>query len=575
MQKTTLGKFKKWAMRPGLTYSIWTILIGTATTLRGLWSWPDVTWLSALWDIRSIDSFMNLDFAAVAWFQVGGGQITNGYRWFQYLNASVFGLNSQVEIIVYGILLIFVCLAIGRSIRAAVGPEHSSANWSFFVPPVLFSLVGGWPRGMELGTFSGLALAVIALIYISKISSFPRVLALAFGLGLVEHFVFMGGYALGLTLGTLMILFVYRKNHHLRARLSALALGFGASSGLQSLTLFQARNPEVDSSLGSLLNQIAIDPFFALKFVSNGPASSLITLQSLERFDARVTPYLTLAVSVLVVSFSYLVVKGAKSNLMEATKIAPLILIAYSVSNFVMLLLFRPNSEFQLLNTWYSLHGKIGLVGVIWLGAISLGRETKRVRAGIYSVGVILSIIFVAANVYQFQRNVSEREYFKEIAIYTLFPKENPYSGPVTPLQLSERDSKEAIRILKDHNLGVFRSTERTLSEVSDGNPYVFTGNAWADGWVGPKFEVKLLSECKNPKITLTKHPMLGEGKLTVSGAGRVQEYRFDESSLSLNLGLFSRTNEVSFSSGSYINEFKVGVGVDDRDLFAKANLSC
>ena len=336
---------------------------------------------------------------------------------------------------------------------------------------------------------------------------------------------------------------------------------------------------------------MGLDAFFPLQYILSGQAGGLISNTSLERFEAF-RQVLRLGVGTGVIGLACLAVYGAYRTVWNKATV-PLLLICYPVGIELMLLVSRNTTVDFAQSTWYSLHFKVQLLGVIWLGVlmlsalperswkISLQGTSTRVAAAVgLTLSVVLVALLVAANVVQFERQPYEREYFQRIALATADPSLiTTDANGLTPLLVDRASTERAIAIMRRHRLGVFRSAAGRAHEAGGESrpPFVFSGDHYPDGWVGPSF-LLTLNRLKCRRFTLTLDPSAAWGSNTVRvrpNFGRLIVRKLDKSAVAIRLRPVGARPSVAVRFDSSWVPAELGLNGDMRDLSARAAVSC
>ena len=355
-------------------YTSVSVALAIFLIIRGYWAAPAAPWQTNFWFINDIDRLLSGKLSEVTWFTWGGGHATNGYRWFEYLNAMLFKFDPRVEIAVYSLIVLVISLSVGHMVlRISQDFTILAISSLLMIPFVLFSFSGSWPRGMELGTFAGLAILSWFFLQLTRDKK-PivwRDSALSSITAFTLFFVFMGGYTLGVTFSLFAISIIFYKNPDFdRFRIATIA--FVAVSALFAFSLRLANSGEETQGISKLAIQQAENPFFITIFLGSGPAAGLVTVQTLERFNVGLTSNIIAIITFVILIYLVFVFSRISKMKSKIRFVGPLLLIGYGFGTMFMLLLFRPYDQFQLLNPWYALHFKILIAGLLALTAIML-----------------------------------------------------------------------------------------------------------------------------------------------------------------------------------------------------------
>ncbi|MHB1172816.1 MAG: hypothetical protein ACYCZY_10070 [Lacisediminihabitans sp.] len=568
-------------------YVIFTTAICLAAGLRLWWSWPDAAWLSNFWFIGDVDRLLNGDLSHVTWFSVGDQWALNGYRWFEYINASFFGFDARIENVCYYLIILALALLVGLRILNRLSRDHGI--WPrltvFLIPLVLASMSGAGSRGMELGTFTAVVFVVaLFLLLDSPIGNraFLVIVVTAVPIGI---FVFVGGYVSGptLALAAVWILQFWRPTltPALRRRLTILTANFVAWTVVYFLLLRLLSPNTGTSEVSNFLTTVSRDPLIPFKYLFWGPAAGLFTSQTVDALDGPGV-WITAGVSVLVILLTgFSVFMAYRRAWSEAT--VPLLMVLYPWGIAVTLLATRSSDVLSLLSTWYSLHFKVALVGTIWLAILGLRSSSLRSRPTRIVITVLLAGVttsLIIANVAQFNRQPFERAYFLNIAKQQLMPSElTENAAGLTALQVPLKESLEAVEILRRHHLGVYRNPMTTWAKIYGYEPkFVTLGSLYSDGWAGRNFSVVVLNpSCRTLDVQLVNPlPTTVEIAFTArTSFGESVDGVVSPTPTSLQFSPAGETPTLEFQFSSTLTPSELGTGADIRELSAHVKLDC
>ena len=568
-------------------YATFTTAICLLAGIRLWWSWPDAAWLSNFWFLDDINRLLNGDLGKVTWFAVGDQWAMNGYRWFEYINAAFFGYNAQLENVCYYLIVLVMSLLVGLRILNRLPREH--AVWPrvtvFLIPAVLASMSGAGSRGMELGTFTGVLIVVAIFLLLDSSVGNRTYLVITMTAVPFVIFVFLGGYASGPTFALVVFwsLQYWRPTliPQLRRRLTILTATYVFWTAFY-FVLIRLLSPSTGKSeVAEFFGTLSRDPMLPIKYLFWGPAASLFTSQTIESASGTEVG-LAAGVSVLVILLTALaVIVVYRRGWTEAT--VPLLLILYPCGIALTLLATRSSDVMGLLNTWYSLHFKVALVGVIWLAILGLREGAVRflpTRIVVTALLAGLAIALVMANVVQFNRQPFERTYFLNIASQTLIPSElTEDAAGLTALQLPLKESIAGVTILRNHKIGVYHDPTSTWDQIYGHQPkFVSYGSIYADGWTGTKFSVAVLDpSCRTLNVQLA-NPLLTTQDITFAAKPSFSSgVKGTLSAAPTHLRFTPRggTPIVEFYFSSSVTPSKLGVSADTRKLSALVKLNC
>lgn len=577
--------------------------------LRMKWAWPDAAWQTTLSDIEAVDRFLNNGASSAMGITVGGEHALTGYRWFQYLNATVFGLNSQLELFAYFALTLTLALAIGSRIFRDL--DRTSSGWParlvvFSIPVVLSSLVGAGSRGMEIGQFFGITLfVVLALLIDSRMSTraFAAVVVCTVPLaGVLVLGGYLAGPAIALALVSALQFMRPTLDRAARSKLLTVTGTFLVSTIAYLLLMLLLPAQELDARSGALIDQISNDPLFIPKYFLGGAAGSVMSAQTMETSgQGRRFAY---AVGTLVVLFAVACIVLAYRRAWRGSTV-PLLLVLMPVGLAATLLVGRSFDALWLLSPWYGFHLRLFLVGSIWLlvralGAVDVPESLRLSRAFVAQATAVVLLVAVFgvslfANVNQWRRQPSERAYFQNVQHVLLFPQEltvdeNGYTQIFLPLEKSRR----AIELLRKNRLSVYRDPQAVLAAMGDTETYdeAFAANpdfaiqGMLDSkWAGSQVQVDVLhSTCAVLDIDVTSFPVATgtfaknavDSTLTVeSSFGDKKVIVLGDTEERLVLHPTGEFPEVTLMFNRTWNPAALGLGADKRDLAALVHVTC
>jgi hypothetical protein len=444
-----------------ILFSTAVAVIGLLNMLRNFWAWPEAPWQTNFLFISDIDHLLSGEMDQVTWFDLGVGHSLNGYRWFEYFNAYFFGFNSHIETVLYWFLQIATAILITWELR---NRGVHLKTWLFFgtiFSLLLLSPTGAGSRGMEIGQYSGLFVIVILIARSFKFESRSRFavtwILVVPGLVFTVLGGYIGGWAVALALTTALVM--KRVAVETKFKLIVSTAVTSSTTVIYALLIRASGAETISEGPSGLITAISKDVLFPLKFLIIGNVTPLATSQTFESMveTSRLATYYSIALLMCVctlVILSYLV----KSFREKYT--FPTLLATYGFGTALTLLVYRPFGPEWLLSPWYALHFKVGLVGVLFAAALLL-QDLKRRPLLIFFTSLIVALTVIAGAVgwvNQFNRQRYEREYFLQIAKAEYFEAYLKDRGDgLSQLIIPMGESREAIRIMKKHSIGVFR----------------------------------------------------------------------------------------------------------------------
>jgi hypothetical protein len=564
-------------------YAAYSLLLTIATILRGFWSAPAARWQADFWFIRDIDNLLSGDLDQVVWFTWGNGQATNGYRWFSYLSSVFFNFDPRVETILYGMVLFALAMILGSFVlETKTQPLLRVFLYSLIIPTILFSLIGSYPRGMELGTFTGLTILVGFIRFVTSSRQMTNValVLITAVVGLLLFFIFMGGYALGLTFSLVALTVLGRiTGKKINRKIETVSAIYLIVSCLFAVSLRLASSTEEVSALSKLALQQESNFFFIPTFLLAGPSSGLLTSQTIEGLNKNISITLVMALSTLILIYaSYLISKVFKSN-DYGKYLGPLAIFAYGLGTGFMLLLFRPNDQLQLLNSWYSLHFKVMLCSVVILAIMVKSEKTSPalVREGIVQTASLLIFAIVMTSSWvQFNRQYSERQYFLNVAAVELYPALLDSQSEMTPLILPYAESIEAISILRKHRLSPYSVEEELKKSLGGDEGILLGGSSYGDGWVGMKSKlISINKSCPNLKLKIQVPDFIRNQTLTLTSDSKTRVLTAEDLIQDVNFGKVKEGGVIGLEFSIEKIPAELGINADQRALSARVEGKC
>jgi hypothetical protein len=557
-------------------------VLASVALARNLWSAPDAPWQTSLAFLEDIDHLLSGRLGQVTWFSLTSGHALSGYRLFEYFSSFAFGLNTQVELWMYWIIVAFLS-AIG--FRTAVKKHGLPASKLGLMVLVAMALIplsfsGSGSRGMELGTYTGVLLAVISFQYFSSNDS-PSLLFIILTIlfFVFLFFFFLGGYGAGVALGYagLVAINIKASPRLISKRLvvAAMASSFSLVAYFLAVRFVDASATGIGPSL--LAEQIAKDPLYVAKFLLAAPASGLTSTQTFEIFGGFLLEIFALSFGfVILLGFSLILKKLLKDS--DAIPSFPFFLIFYALGTAIMLLFYRPYETYQLINGWYSLHFKLLLVGLLFLFYVFLqkpGNSLPLRRLVFFNTSLML-IVFMCANILQIRRQDSERVYFQNVAKVALFPQllERDPSG-FSQLVIPFESSSRALQILQRNRLSVFNNPQKSLEQLSSANGLIFLGDYWPDGWIGRNIEVvSINSNCLDLEVDITPFAPAQNTGIEIGGVSKPLS-KVGASKFPITVPEYQTGNELTIGFKNSKSPADAGINGDTRELAASIKTTC
>lgn len=221
---------------------------------------------------------------------------------------------------------------------------------------------------------------------------------------------------------------------------------------------------------------------------------------------------------IVTIVICYSIIRCIKSGLNKKTKL-PILFIGYSLFVFLMTIIGRPSDDWGwYVNEWYTVHTKLQIIACVWILSYDNLVNKRRFKA-INSVGVLFLIVGILyGNVVQIRRAPYVREYYLDKQPYLFVENMNQLpvdDSGLTPLLHTPEMTMNAIEIMKEHNLSVYRYYEPYAKmqkilgkDVSSTTNLILKSGFFEDGWIGKsaEFDIKtgnegrLILTCYFPK---------------------------------------------------------------------------
>lgn len=445
-----------------LIFSLGLIIFGL---LRTLWAHPDVTWQTNYIFFDEVIYFLEGQWNKINWYHVGSGHALTGYKYFLFLNAYFFNLNTHVEIWLYWILIFSLTQLFGVIlIKKIPNWDLNKIVFLFIIPLLLSSFHGASSRGMELSTYLGTVLLFfIIFFYCHTRIKYKFILILL--IPLITFFL-LGGYIFGFFFSiALIIIILLIKSKLSLNKIEISYIKLFVALLLSLIFFFLMLNLYGDASgakggINTLIQKLKLDYLFPIKFFFFGLSSSLITSFTFENITIEQLFKILIFISSVLTIYLLLVI----SIILKKTWSKDLIyfqsaLIFYGFGTIALLLIIRPLDVGWALSPWYAFHFKIFLVGCIGTVIVYFD-ELSRKYIYLLNISTLLLVLILAfSNKKSFERHPHERNYFKNVINVTLNPEllncdTNNYSQMIVPCD----QSLYLINVLKKYELGVYKN---------------------------------------------------------------------------------------------------------------------
>ena len=560
------------------------VVLSLVIIWRMCWAHPDIQAYTSLQYMEDINSLLRHRYSDVSWYVLGSGHSMNLYMWFQYVEALFFNFDSRLEIPVMTIAHSILTLSLLVSLRGLIVQQNTKIQMLIIalVPISMFSFLGMGSRGMELGTFLGIAItffvwAVSTTSKLSRISWFGILFLQVFTV-----FTALGGYSMGVSGAALLVclIFYYQEAKISNGKIAAcrnliktrfvqfsIVLSISSLAHILAVKIFSTPSSNI-SQMSSFYSVTGL-----LKAVVNGNAQPLLNVSVNERWGSNWTQVDTSHLGILMTAlYLFLTTVYLRKGSAWANYLVGMLWYGTFVSLTVYP--FRPYGTNWMSNPWYSFHYKVSLAAAI-IGIICLisGRVNLSVLRMFKALLLLLiGLVFLQANVIMWQRHPHERSYFlgkRDAALNTELLSLD--SSGLTQLGLDMQSTLRAIEIQREHRLSVFGGVEKRRNEA------IVLGMT-SDGWMLQTMEINLKAS-RSCRLIIDVTSMAGveeggETSIVVIGGVTSSSEKFyvkpDELPLRIEIVL-NESSTVNFENVMSAPER----GSDIRALSARGYVSC
>jgi hypothetical protein len=241
-----------------------------------------------------------------------------------------------------------------------------------------------------------------------------------------------------------------------------------------------------------------------------------------------------------------------------------------------------------MLATWYGLHLKLGLIGILWILIVLASQSQFQEKVNFFPFKktlsiVILSVLIISvlgvSNLKQFQREPSERNYFINVqkALMSPYALSADASG-LTPLLLPVDQSKLTIAKLKADKLNLYARNSLIPVGISfDPQLYYQAGEAYSDGWLGKTSTLTIASgACVNLKLAFAAYIAVLPQDLYIHISNRSPVYhRFFRPDYDLVIEKLKPGDTLTFNFSKEFVPANIGQGPDLRALSSHLMATC
>jgi hypothetical protein len=584
-----------------VVYVSFSALLALAWVIRSMWARPDVQWQSQLLFVDDIERVLTDGVTLGSfWVGVGGDHALTGYRWFQYLNAALFGLSQHVETVAYGALVLVLSVALGLSMIRQIERAGAGALprlLVFLVPVILCSLAAAGSGGMEIGQFTGMTVIVLLALAIPSSMKLGLYSWLAYVLGPVLTLLVLGSYAVPVALALVVLLAVQLARPRLSAevatKLRHLTFSLAGSAVFWVALMLSSGANSSSSGTTGLSQQIGGDWLFPVRYMLGGLASNVTNSSTLE-FITVGNSFVYFAAGLVLL---LIVLSGVLAMRVAAASdlLVPSFLVLFGFALGLTLMAGRNAGAFWLLSPWYGFLFRLQLVGALWLlilGLTGVGQGARvppwaRIVAygGCAALGGAMSV-YLISNLAQWTRQPAERAYFQSLQNATLFPQELVVVGAgLTQLQIPLDASRHAVDVLARNQLSVYRDPKGLVrkSTAFEENRGVATNGLLEDGWASQIVRGVVMDPACD-RVRLRINPVQ---RAVPKLSGRKSSVRLDSSftqgeTIALGDRLVVRTlypkgdfPTFSLRFARTFNLKALGLLADQRDLSARVTVGC
>ena len=253
----------------------------------------------------------------------------------------------------------------------------------------------------------------------------------------------------------------------------------------------------------------------------------------------------------------------------------PLIMMTYTPTIGLMIMIGRNLSWNWGTNYWYAVHTKIGLAACLWVIIYDFIQRYKVSKINYISIAVVGFVLVsqLFSTIGDWQRSPYVRDWYKVKADYMYNPeKDNLDSNNDTPLIASYSTSIEVINFLKKYGLNVFsKPIKKQINKTG----------WYSDGWISKEASIDIVSGKDGilaMKVYLPKDifvnfyknslemTVLSDKNILMSKIFLENDFNDNVVILSINLPKDSNLNLKIKLNKSFVPA-KVGLSTDDREL--------
>lgn len=459
--KTTIKKYK---------FEIFFIIIGFVFFVWFCNSFmvelPHLAWFS---QFLLLEPFFNNKLNLIKILSVKYG--TNGllgYNLLFLLNTACFKMTTFFDVYLNDLIVLFIgIVSVYKLRKTSVKKDYSYLIALTLVCLTAFSAIQLSSGAMETQVRLGILFFVLASLYVDKIligRYLRKDLILATILIFLSINLFGTAYSFaGIPAIFLICLITFIKNRKIdMARLVVIASYVFATIlyFVQYFYLAGGFTREKDKTLLWCLIEIVAHPFEVIRAICGYNASGLIG--SAGHLDGKISSrYYFILGAIVTAIMIYAIIKFIQLKMYKKTFL-PVMFIGYSFFVPLLVMLDREISLEWVINDWYVVNTKLGIIGVIMiLFYIFQGADFSGLNKIITIISLVIIFIFsVYGNVLHVNRAKYVKAYYeaKQPYLFAQSLDELPVdSNGLTPLLASSEDTMKAIELMKKYRLSVYR----------------------------------------------------------------------------------------------------------------------
>ncbi len=391
-----------------------------------------------------------------------------GYNLLFLLNTVCFKMTTFFDVYLNDVMVLIIgIVSVFQLRKLSAKKDYSYLIALFLVCLTAFSSIQLSSGAMETQVRLGILFFVLASLYIDKIlinNYSKKDLIWAVILIFLSINLFGTAYSFAaVPVIFLVCLIAFIKNRKIDiARLSVIISYLFATIlyFIQYFYLVDGFNRGKNGSLLMCLVEIITHPFEAIRAICGYNASGLIG--SAGFLDGKVSSRFYFALGAVVTAIMiFAVIKFIQLKIYKKTFI-PVLFMGYSFFVPLLVMLDRDISLEWVINEWYVVHTKLGIIGTIMILCYVFQCTNVKSLNKVITIGS-LAVIFVFAlygNILHVKRAQHVRAYYeaKQPYLFAQSIEELPVDGNgLTPLLATPEDTMKAIALMKKYRLSVYK----------------------------------------------------------------------------------------------------------------------